>query len=396
MKEKDLKKPEREFGPAAFFGLAGLALFGLAAIFRHNGTPWLDSLIFLGGLAAGVAAPGWALLKLLRIKAGRLESVVLALVAGMTAFTTIYRFAWSAGLPIFFWVWLAFGSTTFVVLIVKHPPRRTDFTFRIRPVGLAVAAVALLIVGLQTVDNFRNGVRLSNGSIRFAMHYYDGFTRNSLVRELTHSIPPQAPFAAGTLINYHYDMNLFVTAFYKYLGLDVLDLLHRFTLAFYFALLLMTAYAWLRRRARAPGIAVVGMLLVVFGSGGFAYVFGLLRPYVSFWGSMFGTMYYLDVVGQNPMLPAMAMILAGLLLWDIRNETKEPRRARPGRVHPGRRRRIQAHVHVSDPGRPGRNGSPLRGIPPGSRTADRFPGHGRDDGALPHSAAPPGKQRPGL
>ena len=63
--------------------------------------------------------------------------------------------------------------------------------------------------------------------------------------------------AAGLPISYHYDMNLFAAAFYKYLKLGVADLFHRLTLTFYFASLLLALYAFLRRWASSAGAALM-------------------------------------------------------------------------------------------------------------------------------------------
>ena len=299
-------------GAAAFFGLFLLGLGGLAGIFSLFRVSVGDSLLFVAGLFIGVYIPGSVLFRMLKVKAGRLETTALALVIGMTATTLVYRLCGMLGARGAFLFWIGGSVILFAAGLAKRPPGKEDFSFSITRAGVGFGILVLVVVGLQVVDNYRNGIRLPDGSVRLNMHYYDGFTRNTLVRELSHSIPPQLPFAAGMSVNYHYDMNLFASIFYRHLNLDVLDLLHRFTLTFYFAVFLMTTFIFFRRWTRSDGVGLLGTVLVLFGNGGFAYAFGLATAYPSFWGKMFYSMYYLDLVSINPILPALALLFAGL------------------------------------------------------------------------------------
>jgi hypothetical protein len=303
---------KRRYGPAAFFGLFILGGSGLTGVFNLFGVTVADSLLFAAGLFIGVYIPGLVLCRWLKVKAGRFETTTLALALGMTATTLVYRVCGFLGARGAFLVWLGGSIVLFVAGLAKRPPRKEDFSFSLTAAGVGFGLLVLVVIGTQFIDNYRNGIRQPDGSVRLNMHYYDGFTRNALVRELSHSIPPQLPFAAGLSVNYHYDMNLFASIFYRHLGLGVLDLLHRFTLTFYFAVFLMTAFIFFRRWSGSAGVGLLGTVLVLFGNGGFAYVFGLTTPYPGFWGKMFYSMYYLDLVSINPILPALALLFAGL------------------------------------------------------------------------------------
>jgi hypothetical protein len=304
------------FGPVSFFGALVLSGAGFCLLMSRFGVSPLDTLKFLFGLLAGVYIPGEVLCALLRLKAARLERFTVAIVLGMTASTLVYRIAGMAGAYWIFWAWLLLCGLVFAVRLASSPPARSSFSFRVTWTGAGFIALVAVLLLLLAFDNFRNGITLPDGSVRLHMRYYDGFTRNNLVRELSHSIPPQMPFAAGMPISYHYDMNLFVSIFYKYLGLDVLDLLHRLTITFYFAALCLAVFIFMRRWSRSGGIALFGVALSVFGSGGLAWALALISGYRGLWGMPFFSFYYLDLVSINPILPALAVIFAGMFgLW---------------------------------------------------------------------------------
>ncbi len=310
------------FGPFHFFGALILFAAGFCLLMSHFGVSPLDTVKFLFGLLAGVYIPGEVLCVLLRLKAGRLERFTVAVLLGMTASTLIYRIAGMAGAIWIFWTWLILASLVFVVRLVSSPPARSSFSFRVTRTGTGFVALAAVLLVLLAVDNFRNGITLPDGSVRLHMRYYDGFTRNNLVRELSHSIPPQMPFAAGMPISYHYDMNLFVSVFYKYLGLDVLDLLHRLTVTFFFGALCLAIFIFMRHWSRSGGIALFGVALAIFGSGGLVWALALLSGYDGLWGKPFYSFYYLDLVSINPLLPALAIFAAGMFGLSMYFETR--------------------------------------------------------------------------
>ncbi len=300
------------FGPFHFFGAFFFFAAGFCLLMSHFGVSPLDTAKFIFGLLVGVYIPGEVLCVLLRLKAARLERFTVAVLLGMTASTLIYRIAGMAGALWIFWIWLILASFVFVVRLVSSPPARSSFSFRVTRTGAGFVALAAVLLVLLAVDNFRNGITLPDGSVRLHMRYYDGFTRNNLVRELSHSIPPQMPFAAGMPISYHYDMNLFVSVFYKYLGLDVLDLLHRLTITFFFGALCLAVFIFMRNWSRSGGVALFGVALSIFGSGGIAWALALLSGYGGFWGKPFYSFYYLDLVSINPLLPALAVFFVGM------------------------------------------------------------------------------------
>lgn len=303
---------KRSVGVYGFFGLllATLVLFFL--VFRTFHVSLWDYVKFCFGLFVGVYLPGQAICWLLKLKVNRLEMATLSFIIGMTASTLLYRIAEIAKIGILFWAWLGLSAFYFLFKIVKNPPQKASFSFRITWVGIGLLGIALLVGAVLYIDNYRNGLTLPDGSVRFHMHYYDGFTRSALVRELSHSVPPQMPFAAGFPISYHYDMNLFASFFYKYLHIGVFDILHRLTITFYFAIVIMACFIFIRVWSRSDGVALLGAFLVLFGGGGLGYFFGLISKYGSYWGKLFYSFYFIDITSINPFLPGLAVLFAGL------------------------------------------------------------------------------------
>jgi len=94
--------------------------------------------------------------------------------------------------------------------------------------------------------------------------------------------------------------------------LGVPDLMHRFTLTFFFAAFLLTVFIFVRRWSGSGGVALLGLALALFGSGGLGWALALLSGFKGLWGLPFFSFYFLDLAAINPMLPALAVLFAGL------------------------------------------------------------------------------------
>lgn len=170
---------------------------------------------------------------------------------GMGTATIAHKFARLARAEWLFGAALVIAAAAVAARLRKRPVRRSDFEIRKTPALAILAVFAVLIVGILAVDNYRNGRTQPDGSIRVNMHYYDGFIRIPVTRELTHSVPPQMPFAAGIPLAYHYGMDLFTQMFIRYFGLNVFDLNHRLLLTFFFMLTAAAAFIFFRRLFRS-------------------------------------------------------------------------------------------------------------------------------------------------
>jgi hypothetical protein len=309
-KEEIVSRSGPLFGPAAFgtAAAAGIAVF--AALVGAFGVPVFASLKFLAGVLIIAYFPGWTLLKLFRLPLGRLESLVLALTLGVGASVVLHKYSRMAGADWLFGLGLAAAIAAVLVLRWKRPPRRSEFEFRVTAAGIAFVLILVLIFGLLAADSYRNGRLQPDGSFVVNMHYFDGFIRLPVIRELSHSLPPQMPFAAGKHLTYHYGFDLFIQIFHRGLGLGLFDLTHRLMMTFFFFLTAAAAFVFLRRMFRSPAPGVLGAFLVIFGSGGATWAAALLLD-VPFGSNPFFSFYLFDVLGLNSFFPALTFIFAG-------------------------------------------------------------------------------------
>ena len=305
-----LKFPEKEFGIWHFFTLLGFGLFILFFVFSHFGVSLTDFLKFITGFLLLVYIPGQTLFRISKLKAGRVETFSLSLALGLVTTTVINKFSRWFQAEFLFYLWVILCLVFFVFWLIKNPPRKKDFVFRIRPVGITFVLIVLLVFSVLVVDNYRNGVRQKDGSIIFNMHYYDGFYRNAVSRELSHTVPPQVPAVADLSLSYHYGMDMFVSLFIKYFDLNIFDLNHRFVLTFFFGLLILMLFILIKELTSSNQAALLGIFLVVFGSGGLAYLSTWLLG-ISQWGNIFYTFYFFNITNINSFLPVISILIGG-------------------------------------------------------------------------------------
>lgn len=314
---------KREYGATVIGGVL-LGLSGLLCwLFSFFGVSPLDFYKFILGVLVVAYVPGQALCWLARLESSRLEMLNLALVVGLVTSTVVYKLARLLDVLAMFFLWLCLAAGVFIWKLIKHPPKREDFSFRITATGALFIGLALLLLLTLVVDNYRNGLERTDGSVVINAHYYDGFIRNAVVRELTHSVPPQMPFAAGFPIGYHYGMDLFLAMFYRHLGLGVLDLIHRFSLTWFLLLFISSMFIFVRELSTSSGAALLASFLAVFGSGGFAYLATYLLGIYQ-WGDIFHSFYYFNFVGINSLLPAFVVLLTGFYALSRALKTRQP------------------------------------------------------------------------
>jgi len=300
----------RKFGPGHSAALAFAALVFFGVVFAYFGVSPSGYLKFLAGLFILVYIPGRSLLWLLRVQARRLEMLSLSLASGLVASTLVNKFSRMFHIEWMFGLWLAAAVGYFFFYIRKHPPRRSQFEFRITWIGIGLTAVLFLVTAMLFIDSYRNGLDQDDGSIIVRLHYYDGFIRIPVIRELSHSVPPQMPFAAGVPLGYHYGMDLFISMFCRYLHLGVFDLNHRLVMTFFWILLALAAFGFGREFFLSEKTALLGIFLVLFGSGGFSYGAAWLFG-APLGGNIFYAFYLFDYLGVNSLMPALIVIFCG-------------------------------------------------------------------------------------
>jgi hypothetical protein len=267
---------------------------------------------FLAGLFLLAYAPGRAILAVLRLRLPSLEATVLALILGLASTQAVNKLARIAGVEWAFAVWIAASVSLVVVGLIRHRPRPRKLRFRVSPAGVLLGAVCVLILAMLAADSFGNARTRPDGSLVVKMHYYDGFIRQSVIRELVHDVPPEMPFAAGRPLGYHYGMDLFIALFGRYLDLDVWDLVHRYLAPVFWLLLALTAYLLGKDVSRSAAAGILASCLVVFGSGGWTWLANLAFG-APIGGNPFYSLYVFDGLGVNSFIPGLAVLLAGFL-----------------------------------------------------------------------------------
>ncbi len=270
----------------------------------------MDSLKFLAGMIFMVYVPGQALCWAGRLHAGRLSGACLSLALGIATTSLMYKLSRWLEADSLFWGWLILALAFFIRRLAHTPFKKQNFSWRMSWTGAALAAVLLLVVGVLWIDNYRNGIRRPDGSVAVNAHYYDGFIRAAVVREVSHTVPPQMPFAAGLPLSYHFGMDCFLAAFHRHLHLDVLDLIHRFTLTLFMGLLTVSAFVFAREVTESEGAGLLAAVLTLFGSGGLAYAATYLLGIYQ-WGNLFYSFTFFNFVGINSLLPALSLLLMG-------------------------------------------------------------------------------------
>ena len=265
---------------------------------------------FAAGLVLLGYLPGRAILALFRLRPAGLERFVLSLTVGMAASPAVNKFVRIAGAEWAFALWIAAAGMVVLAGIVRRPPRLEASRFRPTAAAAVLAAVLALVFAMLAVDSFDNARPGPDGSLVVKMHYYDGFIRQAVIRELGHDIPPEMPFAAGNPLGYHYGMDLFIALFERYLGLDVWDLVHRLLAPVFWILLALSAFLLGREISRSDAAGVLASFLVVFGSGGWSWVADLARG-APIGGNPFYALYLFDGLGVNSLIPGLAVLLSG-------------------------------------------------------------------------------------
>jgi len=177
---------------------------------------------------------------------------------------------------------------------------------------LVLVLVACLVPLFALPMYYRNLALLPEGRMSFLRKPNDVVFHLSISQELMHSIPPQAPFLAGRPLGYHCGMDLLVAMLARTAGLSVLDLTVRFVPTLLLLMTVMAVFCFSRIWLASGSWAALCTFLVMLGEE-FSFVPGLLLGSDEVWSAQFfgvPTTYSLYFV--NPMLPALAILFAGL------------------------------------------------------------------------------------
>lgn len=142
-----------------------------------------------------------------------------------------------------------------------------------------------------------------------------------LARELVVGHPPQVPGVAGFPLGYHLGTDLVRAAALRWAAVDPWDSLTRFDVALW-ALALILALRATAFRLRAPALAV-SLAPWTLLLGDFSFVFAA-NPQAHWWTDLLRGNLLLSLVYANPVVPALGIALAALLLLARHLEERRP------------------------------------------------------------------------
>ena len=293
---------------------ATLVLYTVVFCMWTRVSPWAV-VRFLAAIVFILYFPGKLLMVAARLRLGPLEDWALCLVLGVAVSTGLYWICALLGVRGLFPLW-PLGATGFCLFRGARRWRRVvgcHFPLEISHVLLAGLLGLILLPLFFLPMYYRNMVLLPDGSMSYLDGPADPFFHLSVANELTLSISPQVPFLAGQPLTYHYAMHLLAAMLSDVARLSMLDLMFRFLPTFFLALTTLATFCFARVWMDSSYAALLTVLLVIIGED-FSFIPGLLLRSDDIWSYQFfhvPTIYSFYFI--NPILPALAILFAGLL-----------------------------------------------------------------------------------
>jgi len=257
--------------------------------------------------------PGKLLLDAARLSLSPLEDLALALVLGMVVSSLIFWGTAFLSLANLFVLWPLAATAAYFC-------RRAKIWSRVRHSRFSVNLSHFLLLGVITAGllpmaalpmYYRNLALLPEGAMSFKM-VRDSVFHLSIAQELTLSVPPQVPFLAGQPLNYHYAMDLLAAMLSRTAWLSIPDLTVRFLPTLFLVETVLAVFAFSRAWLKSSWGAVITSFLVILGED-FSFIPGLLHRSRATWSvEYFGVPTTYSLYSMNPMLPALAVLFAGL------------------------------------------------------------------------------------
>src|SRR6266540_2733282 len=266
--------------PVLQFAQLLLAPTGVAAALTILFAQWSATSVwsfpqFLISILLLVYAPGKLLIDFATFRLQPLEDLTLSLTLGMLVSSLLYWVTTFFGIPQAFFLW---PLTAVAVLTYRRRGRRPELppaSLQARYL-LLIGLIVLSLLPLTVLPMYYRSFSLSGReTMTFPRATPDLVLHTSIANELTHSIPPQVPFLAGSSLSYHYAMDLFVAMLSSTAGLSTLDLTARFVPTLFVALTILSIFTFSRVWLRSHHAALLTAFLVIFGED-FSFIPGLL------------------------------------------------------------------------------------------------------------------------
>jgi hypothetical protein len=138
---------------------------------------------------------------------------------------------------------------------------------------------------------------------------------SAITGELSHDVPPHAPFHAGHALNYSYHPQLLLATIHRFAGVPILHMYFRYAWPALLAVAALTAFVFIRSIAPCS-VALLGTCLILIG-GDFSYLAAWwLRPTTYQWDYLLWPTNFLaptmEVLHFSTWTPALPAMFAGL------------------------------------------------------------------------------------
>jgi hypothetical protein len=256
-------------------------------------------LLYLAFAAAAIAGPGIAIQRLLRLPV----DPALVIPLGIATAGGSYWLSLAAGAA---WIFPATVLLLDLALLWRAPwPWAQGPALRgaLAPLG----AIVLILAATQYPWN-----RLSSRGefLLDPLVPYDTAFHVGLSRELTLGYPPQLPGVSGFPIGYHLGADLVRAAALRWAGIDPYDAISRLDVTLGAAALVLALRAFGRRAGLdRTAVAILPWTLL---AADLAFVFAP-DPWLTWWPDLLRGNILISLCLANPVVPALALVLAGLI-----------------------------------------------------------------------------------
>ena len=277
--DKSVHEETATRGAAPVVWLPVVAVLGVAATlvfayFSYDSAAGLWQ--FAGALALCFLAPGYLALRLTGAagRAAAFPTVVLAFVLGLViASSLFYILSLFGARPVFIPVTALAAVAALIAAIVQKRGRMGLPRLRITKSRILFAGLALAIVIYAIPASFTSGREYKDGLRFYGYHSMDSMWHLARIMEIEHTVPPQNPMDAGSLLPYHVLYHTAVNVLHHVSGVNFLDIQFRLMPVFMLLLFASMLYVSVGKISGKKAVALWAPVLFFFaGDLGYAFL----------------------------------------------------------------------------------------------------------------------------
>jgi hypothetical protein len=265
---------------------------------------------FVLAYAATVVLPGLVLSGLLCPSSQPLERWTLSLLLGMVSASAAYWLASLAGQPGLVWLLACAAAIALALRWRQVVPGLIEWKVDVSHALLAAVVVAAIVVLLVGPTSYGSLTVRDDGTMTRPLEDFEFHA--TIIGELARASPPQAPFAAGESLRYHYGADLVGALLAREAGLDPGELVVRLLPPVLLVQLSLAVFCCARLWLGSGVFAALVAVLTVLG-GDLSWVVALLCASVALADvNVFQTPTFVSLYTANPMLAALGLLFGGL------------------------------------------------------------------------------------